>query len=115
MIALVAFCFLVILGLLLCSISIGLRFYEKQRRQRLVSMLRTVTENGEERHVNLLVDEGGKKNGTEELAGPFSLARRTPPLLSESGLDWTLTRLMVTSGAPFSVGAIASLWIPIST
>ena len=52
--AIVAFCFLVILALLLFSISFGLRFYENQRRKKLVSMLRTVTENGEEHHVNLL-------------------------------------------------------------
>ena len=50
--AIVAALFLIILALLLFSIGFGLRFYEKQRRKRLVSMLRTVTENGEEHHVN---------------------------------------------------------------
>ena len=38
----VAFCFLIILSLLLFSISFGLRFYEGRRRKSLVSMLRTV-------------------------------------------------------------------------
>ena len=42
------FCFLTIFTLLLFSINFGLRFYEGQRRKKLVSMLRTVTENGEE-------------------------------------------------------------------
>jgi tight adherence protein B len=112
--AIVALCFLVILGLLLFSISFGLRFYEKQRRKRLVSMLRTVTENGEERHVNLLVDEKNKKDGIEDLFGSLNMTERITATLSESGLDWTLTRLLVSSSATFCIGAIASMWIPVS-
>jgi tight adherence protein B len=113
--AIVAFCFLIILALLLFSIGFGLRFYEKQRRKRLVSMLRTVTQNGEEHHVNLLVDDVQKKEGVQELIGSFNITEKITVLLRESGLDWTLTRLMVTSAATFSLGAIASMWIPVST
>ena len=39
--AIIAFCFLLILALLLLSISFGLRFYESRRRNKLVSMLAT--------------------------------------------------------------------------
>jgi len=113
--AIVAFCFLVILALLLFSIGFGLRFYEKQRRKRLVSMLRTVTENGEERHVNLLIDENDKREGTDEIIGALNISEKIGTTLFESGLDWTLTRLIVTSAATFSIGAIASLWIPGTT
>ena len=113
--AIVAFCFLVILGLLLCSIGGGLRFYEKQRRKRLVSMLRTVTENGEEHHVNLLIDEHEKKNAVEDLFSSLNVTERLATILSESGLDWTLTRFMVMSGVTFSMGAIASMWIPMTS
>jgi len=109
--AIVAFVFLAILGLLLFSISFGLGFYEKQRRQKLVSMLRTVTENGEESHVNLLVDEAPQKNGVDELLGSVNLTSRIRTLLSESGLDWTMTRLLTTMGVTFAIGAIASLYI----
>ena len=113
--SIVAFCFLVILALLLCSIVAGLRFYEKQRRKRLVSMLRTVTENGEEHHVNLLVDENEKKDGMEDLFGSLNITEHLTTILSESGLDWTLTRFAVTSAATFSFGAIASMWIPLAS
>jgi tight adherence protein B len=112
--AIVAFCFLVILALLLFSIGFGLRFYEKQRRKRLVSMLRTVTENGEEHHVNLLIDEDEKKDGAEDIFGSLNLTDKLTAMLSESGLDWTLTRLLVTSAATFSIGAIGSVWIPLA-
>jgi tight adherence protein B len=112
--AIVAFSFLVILGLLLFSISFGLRFYEKQRRKRLVSMLRTVTENGEDHHVNLLVDSGDQKSGLDDLLGSLNVTERIVKLLSESGLDWTPTRLLITMCVTFIFGALGSTWVPIT-
>jgi tight adherence protein B len=115
MTAIVAFCFLVIFALLLFSISFGLRFYETQRRNKLVSMLRTVTENGEERHVNLLMDLDARKDSVESLLGSVNFTGRIAALLNESGLDWTMTRLAVTSGVAFLVGMIAGLAVPMSS
>lgn len=113
--AIVAICFLVILALLLFSISFGLRFYEKQRRNKLVSMLRTVTRNGEELHVNLLVDNPNKTDAVDELLGSLNITGRIQKTLSESALGWTLTRLMTTMGVTFVIGAVASLWVPLSS
>jgi tight adherence protein B len=112
--AVVAFVFLVILGLLLASISFGLGFYEKQRRKKLVSMLRTVTQNGEEQHVDLLIDLGEQKKnaGSEE---KFDLITRVEKMLSESGLDWTMTRLGVTMGVTFVIGAVASMYLKVDS
>src|SRR5580700_3291118 len=102
----VAFAFLVILALLLFSISFGLRFYEKQRRKRLVSMLRTVTENGEEQHVNLLIDNDDRTSGLDDLLGSLNVIARIAKLLYESGLDWTLNRLLITMSVTFMLGAL---------
>lgn len=110
----VAFSFLVILGLLLTSISFGLGFYEKQRRRKLVSMLRTVTEDGEEQHVNLLVDESEQKKGVDDLLGSVNIAGKLAKTLSESGLDWTMPRLLVSMAVAFALGALLSLWLPVS-
>jgi tight adherence protein B len=106
----VAFCFLVILALLLFSISFGLRFYEGRRRKSLVSMLRTVTENGEERHVNLLIDDTERK----ESQNTQSISERLTTLLSESGLDWTQKKLFTLMGVAFVLGAIGGLRIPVA-
>jgi tight adherence protein B len=113
--AIVAFSFLLILALLLFSISFGLRFYEKQRRSKLVSMLRTVTENGEDRHVNLLVDQADQKSGVDDLLGSVNITERIQKMLSESGLDWTVTRLLITMAVTFVLGAIVSMWIPLQS
>ena len=112
--AILAFCFLIIFSLLLFTVSFGLRFYENQRRKKLVSMLRTVTENGEEHHVNLLVDDRSKKDGDESLIGSLNISGRITTLLSESGLDWTPTRLITMMCVTFVLGAIGSAFIPAS-
>lgn len=110
----VALCFLVIFALLLFSISFGLRFYEGQRRKKLVSMLRTVTENGEEHHVNLLIDDGKNRDTVDNMLGSFNVTARLKKLLSESGLDWTLSRLLISMFVGLVLGAVASGFIPVS-
>jgi tight adherence protein B len=110
----VALCFLLIFALLLFSISFALRFYENKRRKKLVSMLRTVTEGGEERHVNLLIDDRATRvqAGGSIVAGVIAHFTRT---LGESGLDWTPTRLAATIAVAFMIGAIASAFIPVES
>jgi tight adherence protein B len=110
--AILAFVFLAILGLLLFSISFGLGFYEKQRRKKLVSMLRTVTQDGEEQHVDLLIDTSPTaKDVTEK----FDILGRVEKTLSESGLGWTMTRLGVMMGVTFFIGAAASVYIKVQS
>jgi tight adherence protein B len=110
--AILIFSFLVILALLLFSISFGLRFYESQRRRKLVSMLRTVTSNGEERHVNILIDPDAKKNRDDALR-PAGMASRLAALLSEAGLDWSLSRFGVNCTLAFVAGFIAGTLAPL--
>ena len=112
--AILAFCFLIIFALLLFTVSFGLRFYENQRRKKLVSMLRTVTENGEEHHVNLLIDDNSKKEGDQSVMGALNVGGSISRLLSESGLDWTRTRLVTMMCVTFILGAIGSAFIPAS-
>jgi tight adherence protein B len=108
--AIVFACFFVIMALLLFSISFGLRFYESQRKRKLVSMLRTVTSNGEEEHVNLLIDPDEKKE-RDPLAS-MNIDQRIATLLSDAGMDWTTKRFFINSGLGFVVGAIIGCLAP---
>jgi tight adherence protein B len=112
MTAIIAFCFLVILALLLLSISFGLRFYENRNRNQLVSMLRTVTENGEEQHVNILLDADAKKDGSDNALG--GITGRITKLLNESGLDWTTGKFGITTAVAGLAGLIGGLMAPVS-
>ena len=72
--AIIAFCFLIILALLLGSISLGLKYYESSRRNKLVAMLRTVTENGQEQHVNLLIADKTGSGAMENALGSINFS-----------------------------------------
>jgi tight adherence protein B len=111
--AIVAFSFLAILGLLLFSISFGLGFYEKQRKKKLVSMLRTVTQDGEEQHVDLLIDVDQKRDSAE--SEQIDILGNISKMLSESGLDWSMTRLGITMGVTFTIGAVASMYLKVDS
>jgi tight adherence protein B len=109
----VMFCFLIILALLLLSISFGLRFYESRNRNKLISMLRTVTENGgEEQHVNILMDANAGKDGVEDLLGNLNLTEKLVTLLAESGLAWTLSRFTILTSVLFLFGIAVATVLP---
>jgi tight adherence protein B len=111
MIAFIAITFLVVLGALMLSISSGLRFFENKRRKQLVSVLRTVTET-EEPHVNLLMNPDDKKRGDEEMPLAKAIHTRLNLILSESGMDWTMSRLITFTCVGFGIGLILGGLIP---
>lgn len=111
MIAFVAITFLVVLGALMLSISSGLRFFETKRRKQLVSVLRTVTET-EEPHVDLLMNPDDKKREDEALPLAQAVYNKLNLILTESGMDWTMSRLLVFTGAAFAVGVILGGVVP---
>jgi tight adherence protein B len=110
MIAVVAITFLVVLGALMLSISSGLRFFESKRRKQLVSVLRTVTET-EEPQVDLLMNPDDKKR-SEAIPLAKAIHTKLNLILAESGMDWTVSRLLVFTGAAFAVGLILGGLIP---
>lgn len=110
---LVALCFLVIFTLLLLTVSFGLRFYENQRRKKLVSMLRTVTEDGEEHHINLLIEDPSKRDQADSGLGSINVSGWLARRLSESGLNWTLPKFLGMSCFAFAAGALGSAFIPV--
>jgi tight adherence protein B len=111
MIAVVAITFLVVLGALMLSISSGLRFFESKRRKQLVSVLRTVTET-EEPHVDLLMNPDDKKRSDEEIPLAKAIHSRVNLILTESGMDWTMSRLITLSCVGFGIGLILGGLIP---
>jgi tight adherence protein B len=61
------------------------------------------------------MDLDARKDSVESLLGSVNFTGRIAALLNESGLDWTMTRLAVTSGVAFLVGMIAGLAVPMSS
>jgi tight adherence protein B len=110
MIGFIAITFLVVLGALMLSISTGLRFFESTRRKQLVSVLRTVTET-EEPQVDLLMNPDDRKRG-EAMPIAKAIHAKLNLILTESGTNWTMSRLLVFTGAGFGIGLILGGLIP---
>lgn len=113
--AIVAFCFLVILALLLLSIGVGLKYYEAYRRKKLVAMFRTVTENGRQENVDILMSQDGGKDSVEAALISLNVTGKITDMIAQAGLDWSLTRFLVVSLMAFVAGGIVGLALPMKT
>ena len=111
MTALVVITFLVVLAAVMLSVSSGLRYFEAKRKKQLVAVLRTVSET-EPDHVDLLMDPEARKKDSGDLPGWQSFHAKISLLISESGLEWSTTRLGILSGAGFVVGCTIGAFIP---
>ncbi len=113
MIALVVITFLVVLAAVMLSVSSGLRYYESKRKKQLVSVLRTVSET-EQEHVELLMDADATKP-SDALPGAQALYDKVAVMISESGLDWDMKKLITMTVGGFIVGCIIGAFIPFQT
>ncbi|HVW11479.1 MAG TPA: type II secretion system F family protein [Bryobacteraceae bacterium] len=113
MIALVVITFLVVLAAVMLSVSSGLRYFESKRKKQLVSVLRTVSET-EQEHVELLMDADAAKPN-EALPGPQAMYDKIGVLISESGLDWDMNKLITLTVGGFVVGCVIGALIPFET
>ena len=111
MIAIAIVSFLVVLGLLMLAISSGLRFFEAQRRRQLVSVLRTVSEI-EETHVELLIDPEQRRRESGQSSGVKAIYEKVNRIVTESGLEMTMTRLITLTIAASGVGCILGILVP---
>ena len=111
MIALVVITFLVVLASVMLSVSSGLRYFESKRKKQLVAVLRTVSET-EAEHVDLLMDPQARKKDSDDLPGWEAFRSKISQLISESGLEWDMTRLGILSSGGFVVGCTIGAFIP---
>jgi tight adherence protein B len=111
MIALVVITFLVVLAAVMLSVSSGLRYFESKRKKQLVSVLRTVSEAGQD-HVELLMDADASNSASQGASGAQAVSDKLGAMLSESGLNWDRKKLLTMTGVAFAVGCALGAVIP---
>ncbi len=101
--------FLVLFAVVLMAISLGHRFLEAQSKQRVESMLRTVS--GEEQNNEASILKGpAETDPIAAMLAQLQVPTRISNLLQQAGLSWTVTHLVLAMAAGAVVGAIAG-WI----
>jgi tight adherence protein B len=104
---LIGLIFLPLFAAMLVAISLGGRFLEEQSRRRVKGILRAAS--GEEaaapEETSILVEQG-KEDPLTALLAESKLPGRMASFIQQAGLDWSVTRLAVTTFAGFVIGLI---------
>jgi tight adherence protein B len=75
-------------------------------------MFRTVTENGKDQNVNILMAQDGGRDSVESALVSLNVSAKLTALIAEAGLDWSLTRFLFSSVVAFVVGGVVGLALP---
>lgn len=105
------FLFLVIFGIVAVAVGMGLKYYETQRTRKVSGMLQTVT--GKEEEVfdaNILREEEEKAPG---ILSQLNFLQAMNENLKQSGLGWSLPRLLVLMLIFGAFGVFAGLFVPV--
>ena len=104
---LIGLIFLPLFAVMLIAISLGGRFLEEQSRRRVKGILRAAS-GGEEatpEETSILVEQG-KEDPLTTLLAKSELPGRMASFIQQAGLDWSVTRLVVTMFIAFIIGFV---------
>jgi tight adherence protein B len=105
--------FVVIFGVILVSVSLGLKYYETRRKKQVTDILKTVAGPTVATTTKLLKDlEPGSVGGIAGLLNSFDLSRKSAELIQQAGLDWQPSRLLTLTGMAGAVGLAAGMLAP---
>lgn len=101
--------FLVLFAVILVAISLGYRFLETQRKKQVAGMLDVaagnVTEPGE---TSILVDRT-TENPFDTVLKKAAFTARLGRMIQQAGLQWTVSRLLISMGVGAVVGAVIGI------
>jgi len=105
------FLFLVIFGIVAVAVGIGLKYYESQRSRKVSGMLQTVSGKEEEVYdADILRQEEEK---TPSFLAQLNFLQPVSENLRQSGLGWSLPRLLVLMLLSGAVGVFIGLFVPV--
>ena len=96
MFSVVLISFVVVFALVLCTVSLGMKFFATRRKSQVTGMLNTVAGERQITVSNLLREADPEKpTGIRALLSSLQFSRHAQVRISEAGMTWTAGRLMV--------------------
>ena len=96
MFSVVLISFVVVFSLVLCTVSVGMKFFATRRKSQVTGMLNTVAGERQITVSNLLREADPEKpTGIRALLSSLQFSRHAQVRISEAGMTWTAGRLMV--------------------
>lgn len=101
------FLFFCILAVVLAASALGFNFLETQRKKQVKNMLRTVDGNPPEQSTtSILFDSDDKEDWMARAVSQFGWAQRVETVLQQSGLNWSIGRLLALTLGSAAIGLI---------
>jgi tight adherence protein B len=101
------FLFFCILAIVLASTALGFHFLESQRKKQVRSMLHTVDGNTpEQATTKILLEPEDKEDWMAQTVSRFGWAQDVENVLQQSGLNWSIGRLLGLTLAGAAIGLI---------
>lgn len=92
------FLFFCVLAIVLVATALGLNFLESQRKKQVKSMLRTVEgKTPEEAETKILLEPDENDAFVSRAVSRLNWAKSIESTLQQSGLNWSVTRLLITT------------------
>jgi tight adherence protein B len=106
--------FVVVFALVLCAVSVGMKFFEAKRRSQVTGMLNTASGQREITISNLLKDaEPDKPTGLHAVFASLQFSRKAEVRISEAGMTWTVNRLMASMAVMGLPGLVLGFMFPL--
>ena len=113
MLAGVVISFVVVFALVLCAVSVGMKFFEAKRRSQVTGMLNTASGERQVTISNLLKEaEPDKHTGPGALLDGLQFSRKAQIRISEAGMTWTSGRLMSAMAMMALPGIVLGVMFP---
>ena len=101
------FIFFCVLAIVLVATAIGLNFMEAQRKKNVKSLLHKVEGTPDaEVQTKLLIEPPERVSRLEQLASGFNITESLQLTLRQSGLEWSLSQLILATAIGACVGAL---------
>jgi tight adherence protein B len=105
--------FVVVFALVLCAVSVGMKFFETKRKSQVTGMLHTVAGEPQAGISNLLREADPEKpTGIKLLLASFQFSRKAQVQISEAGMTWSAGRLTAVMCAMAITGLLLGVLFP---
>jgi tight adherence protein B len=110
MLSTILIAFLVLFVLVLLSATLGLKFFDSQRKRQVTAMLQTVSGDATPQVSNLLIEPEDLAGGPiQRLLGKFNFVTKVQEQLQQAGMNWTPGKLFSVMGGMAVCGALIGL------
>lgn len=96
--------FVIVFAIVLSCVAVGFGYFRRQQKQQIRSMLRKAEESPAEQRESTFMRAPDAEDALTKFLGRFEFADKLELFIEQSGSNWTLSKLIMTSAVTCSLG-----------